>query len=103
MMAKKVCDRTMLELLVLAARKYDEISEGRAVELLGWSRDKIREQMPKRVGQMKHGSLIEALDIMDTHGRRNPEGNSIMLWEREWDQLRSILLSFEQEVKDYDD
>ena len=80
-----------VELLTLAALKHHEISEGRAVEILGWSRVKIREQMPLRVGTVEPGTLVEALDIMDSRGRRNTEGNSVMLREKEWDLLRDIL------------
>lgn len=40
-----------LELLVLIAYRFDQISIGRARELLGWSDAKIRDQAPKRVGR----------------------------------------------------
>lgn len=43
-------DKNMQELLVLCALKWGEISEGRAVELLGWPREKIREQVKSRCG-----------------------------------------------------
>jgi len=33
-----------------------------------------------------------ALDIMDSNGRHNPEGNSTMLWDQDWERLRAILL-----------
>ena len=36
--------------------------------------------------------LIDALDIMDTKGRRNQENNSILLWSKDWDRLRGILI-----------
>jgi len=36
--------------------------------------------------------LIDALDIMDTKGRRNQENNSILLWSKDWDRLRGILM-----------
>lgn len=85
-------DRKALEFLALAALKHHEISEGRAVELLGWSRDKIRDQQASQVGWVSPGSLVEALDIMDSNGRHNPDGNSMMLWDKEWERLRQILL-----------
>jgi hypothetical protein len=46
------------ELLTLAALKWGEISEGRARELLGWSRKKIRDEQKRRVGTVDHGTLV---------------------------------------------
>lgn len=43
-------DKSFLELLVLIAYKYDEISGGRAVELLGKSRDEIDDLTKARCG-----------------------------------------------------
>ncbi len=45
-------DKSFLELLVLIAYKYDEISGGRAVELLGKSREEIDELTKARCGDM---------------------------------------------------
>ncbi|MHC4867215.1 MAG: hypothetical protein ACYTEX_24320 [Planctomycetota bacterium] len=84
-------NRRTLELLTLAALKWGEISEGRARELLGWSRKKIRDEQKRRVGIVDYGTLVDALDIMDSKGRSNPERNSTMLWNKEWDRLRGIL------------
>lgn len=33
-----------------------------------------------------------AISIMDEKGRGNPEGNSKMLWDQEWDQVRELLV-----------
>lgn len=33
--------------------------------------------------------LRESVNLMDGRGRKNPEGNSYMLWESEWDGMRS--------------
>jgi len=35
--------------------------------------------------------LVDAIVIMDESGRKNPEGNSTMLWERQWNDLRMNL------------
>lgn len=43
---------------------------------------------------------VEALDIMDVKGRHNPEGNSIMLWEKDWDRLRAILQEAAEAAKE---
>ena len=56
----KNCDRNTLELLVLASLKHEEISEGRARELLGWKREKIREEQGKRVGMLDHRDGLRA-------------------------------------------
>ncbi len=45
----KQCDRKTLELLVLGCWAHEEISIGRARELLGWPDNKIREQAERRV------------------------------------------------------
>jgi len=45
----KRIDAKTFEILVLAAWAHDEISIGRARELLGWKDSKIREQAEKRV------------------------------------------------------
>jgi len=37
--------------------------------------------------------IVEALAVMDGKGRRNPEGNSYMLWEKDWNCLRRLLLA----------
>ena len=36
--------------------------------------------------------IITAIAIMDEKGRGNAEGNSIMLWEKDWNALRKLLL-----------
>ena len=35
--------------------------------------------------------LIEALAVMDDCGRSNDEGNSMMLWEGQWNDVRNRL------------
>ena len=49
-MKTKSLDRKALELLVLGCLAHEEISMGRAVELLGWGRDKIELEMDARIG-----------------------------------------------------
>ena len=98
---KKPCSRKTFELVVLAALKHHEISEGRAVELLGWKRDKIRDQQALRVGKIAPASLAEALEIMDLKARRNPEDNSKMLLDKDWEQLRAILLDTLETERDH--
>jgi len=49
----------MFELLVLAALKHEEISEGRAHELLGWTRKRIREQQINRIGELDYKTKEE--------------------------------------------
>lgn len=58
-MSKKPCDHKTFELLVLAALKHEEISEGRARELLGWKRETIREEQDKRVGKLDYATQDE--------------------------------------------
>lgn len=38
-------------------------------------------------------AILAAIQTMDEKGRKNLEGNSLMLWEKEWDSMRSSLLS----------
>jgi len=44
--------------------------------------------------------LNTAIGIMDEKGRYNPEHNSLMLWESEWNQVRGILLELHDAIKE---
>ena len=37
--------------------------------------------------------IVNALSIMDEKGRKNQEGNSTMLWNKDWDKLRFMLFA----------
>ena len=52
-MSKMSIDKSTFELLVLAAYAHDEISIGRAIELLHVPDDKIKEMVAKRVNKIK--------------------------------------------------
>ena len=44
--------------------------------------------------------LTDGIALMDGRGRRAADHESIMLWEREWDQLRGNLLSVAESIED---
>ena len=44
--------------------------------------------------------LIEAVRIIDEKGRQNPERNSRMLWEKDWEALRLEIISAIFEMKE---
>lgn len=46
------------------------------------------------------GNLVEALDIMDSKGRHSPEGNSMMLWNKDWSRLRAILFEIMTRIEE---
>lgn len=61
-MAKKIDDKTLI-LLVLGCLKHGEISEGKAVELLRWPRNRIRDEMKSRCGSWTpYADLCDTLD-----------------------------------------
>lgn len=37
------------------------------------------------------GAVKAAIQTLDEKGRKNVEGNSLMLWEKEWDSMRNSL------------
>lgn len=43
--------------------------------------------------------LLSAIDIMDKKGRRSAAGDSVLLWGREWSELRAILLTVLEDDK----
>lgn len=57
-------------LLVLIAIQSEEISEAKGCELLGWNRDRIREELPKRVGRLTllEQEMLEALQYVRKFG-----------------------------------
>jgi len=42
---------------------------------------------------MRSRKLTAAIALMDERGRSNPEDNSVMLWDREWAELRALILA----------
>jgi len=68
MSRKQTIDRSTIELLVLAAWAHEEISIGRAIELLGWNDTKIKEQAEKRVSNAV--KLREERDRLESEVKR---------------------------------
>lgn len=71
-MTKELISKDALILMALSAYRNGEISEGRCVDLTGWGRDKIRDEMYKRIG--KYNPYDEAM--------REAEG-----WKRKYESL----------------
>jgi hypothetical protein len=44
--------------------------------------------------------LISAIALMDEKGKRDSSGSSYLLWEENWDELRGLLLSSVQAIKE---
>jgi hypothetical protein len=73
---------------LLQGDEYGAEVLNKAVETIGELRD-------------ERDALVDAIAIMDEKGRRNPEGNSYMLWEKDWNNLRAILLkAARKEIED---
>jgi len=49
-------------------------------------------QSIKNIREMNKEIATEAIAIMDDNGRKNEEGNSTMLWDEDWNNLRQLLL-----------
>ncbi len=46
--------------------------------------------------------LIHSITIMDAGGRSNPEGNSKMLWNSSWNELRQNILGLVDKIDAFD-
>lgn len=72
----KAITKDTIRLLALIAYRDGEISEGRCVELTGMSRDKIRDEMFKRVGKFRPYDEAEA---------------EAQHWKKEYEELAAIV------------
>lgn len=71
----------------------------------GWAANELNE-MARRIVQLQgclvavvKPNLCDALTIMDEKGKRNAENNSRMLWFKDWDHLRELLLEAYDDAK----
>jgi len=96
-MGKKSLTRHAILIPVLAAYAYDEISIGRARELLHMPDDRIKEEAERRVSnEMKRKERRDAVDslltaaiaIMDERGRRTESDTGYQLGDKDWARLR---------------
>lgn len=91
---KRSCDR-LLELVKLNASASIVFAEFSQVSklMIEVIRDAMDQSVRRELERWREhkATKVAALDIMDK-GRHNPEGNSTMLWDRDWNRLRAILL-----------
>lgn len=96
---KKGRDLTDAHSEVLRLRQTIGFREARIAELEALTgnlktiyavREEERDQLAVKIERLR-GRLHNCIDIMDEKGCKNPEGNSLMLWEKDWNTLRRIL------------
>ena len=55
--------------------------------------------MDNQVLQEIRDELRDSLAIMDEKGKRNPEDNAEMLWDKDWEHLRELILDCHDRIK----
>lgn len=94
--AEAIKDEKFFDLLVYCALFHEEISEGRAVELLGASRDEIRDEVRRRVGSCEmRATEVEQLRAMTESQEAKIAAAVVLCTQKEGSDIETINKIFE--------